>query len=102
MDKAKKNRTVPESGTDASEVTSPVKVLRMDDVSVSVFARDRVVQGASVTFYSVSFSRSYKDAGGSWKYTKNFDAEDLGKVMALAKQASEFIESRRGSTPANG
>jgi len=43
------------------------------------------------TYYSASFSRSYKDASGSRKYTKNFDSEDLGSVMALAQQASELV-----------
>jgi hypothetical protein len=49
----------------------PVKVFRVEDVSASVFARARKVQGSEVTFYSVSFSRSYKDAAGQRKYTKN-------------------------------
>ena len=77
----------------APEATKgPLKVLRIDDVSVSVFARDRQVQGQLRTFYSVSFSRSYKDASGTWKYTKNFDVEDLGKIVGLCQQASEYID----------
>jgi len=80
--------------------TGPVKVIRIEDVSVSIFARTREVSGETVTYYSASFSRSYKDASGSRKYTKNFDSEDLGSVMALAQQASEFIEKARGmATP---
>lgn len=80
---------------------SPLKVFRQDDVSVSVFARTAVVKGKPITFHSASFSRSYKDASGTWKYSKNFDSQDLGKVMALAQQASEFIERERGLVAAD-
>ena len=76
-----------------TSTSGPVKVLRIDDVSVSIFARDRKVNGETLTFYSVSFSRSYADRNGKRKYTKNFDVEDLGKIMTLAKQASEFIDA---------
>lgn len=82
----------------APKEAGPLKVLRIEDVSASIFARDRKVKGEDITFYSVSFSRSYKGADGERKYTKNFDAEDLGAVMSLAKQASEFIQSKRGLT----
>lgn len=92
----KKTKDVPAPADSASHSSGPVKVLRMDDVSASVFARSTVVQGEPVTFHSVSFSRSYRDAKGERKYSKNFDPEDLGKVMALAKQASEFIDAERG------
>jgi hypothetical protein len=97
MDNAKKkNKEVP-----APEAEGPVKVMRNGDVSASIFARDRQVKGEDVTFYSVSFSRSYRTAEGVRKYTKNFDVEDLGTVMALAKEASEFIESKRAMTMAS-
>lgn len=97
MDNAKKKKDKEVSApTDAG----PLKVIRIDDVSASIFARDRKIKDEDVTFYSVSFSRSYKSADGEWKYTKNFDEEDLGSVMTLAKQASEFILSERGLTTA--
>lgn len=79
----------------AEPAGGPLKVFRIEDVSVSVFARDRRFQGSEITFYSVSFSRSYKDNDGIRKYTKNFDAEDLGALVTLIQQASEFIHSHR-------
>jgi hypothetical protein len=86
--KAKKKASLGEA---TGESNAPVKVFRQDDVSASVFGRDRQVQGETRTFYSVTFSRSYKDSAGQWRYTKWFDLEDLGKIVALAQQASEFI-----------
>ena len=65
----------------------PVKQCRLEDVSASVFARERDGR----TFYSVSFTRSYKDRDGQWKYTKNFDVADLGKVVTVTQQAAEWI-----------
>jgi hypothetical protein len=68
-----------------------LKVFRIDDVSASVFARERQVRGENRTFYSVTFSRSYKDPLGQWRYTKWFDLEDLGHIVTVAQQASEYI-----------
>lgn len=85
---AKEPRTVAPT----EERRVPIHVFRIDDVSASVFSRaynDR-------TFYSVSFSRSYKSASGEWRYTKNFDREDLGKIVALCQQASEHIDRLAG------
>ncbi len=72
-----------------------VSRLPYDDVSVSIFARQRQLQGEAVTFYSASFSRSYKDAAGARKFTHSFDADDLGKLVTLAQQANEYIQDVR-------
>lgn len=70
---------------------SPVKTLRVEDCSASIWSRDFMVQGQMRTFISVTFERSYKDRDGAWKYTKSFDADSLGKLVALCQQASEAI-----------
>ncbi len=85
---AKKNKTV---ATKAAEPVGPVKIFRIDEVSVSLFARTRNVQGEPVTFYSATFSRSYKDADGQRKYSHSFDPDDLGKIVSLAQQVHEFV-----------
>lgn len=71
----------------------PIKTIRIDDCSASIWAREAVIRGQATKFYSVSFERSYKDRDGSYKYTKSFDFESLGKVVHLVQQASETIES---------
>lgn len=86
-------KQVPETAAmDAAK--KPVKVLRIEDVSASVFAREHTVKGDSRVFYSVSFSRSYKDSSGTWRYAKYFDLEDLGKIVNLCQQADEYIRSQ--------
>jgi hypothetical protein len=87
-------------GAEASEASAPakvegakaLKVFRIDDVSASVFGREREYRGEIRVFYSVTFSRSYKDSGGEWRYTKWFDVDDLGKAVTVAQQASEYIQ----------
>jgi len=73
----------------------PAKQFRIDDVSASVFARERNGR----TFHSVSFTRSYKDRDGQWRYTKNFDVEDLGKVVTVTQQAAEWIHGLQYPEP---
>ena len=101
MANAKKNTEVsgtkPE-GTAAkdaapAEKRRPLKTFREDDVSCSVWSREHVVQGKPKLFYSCTFERSYKDRDGAWRYTKTIDAESLGKLVTVCKQAAEFIQS---------
>lgn len=88
--------SVTEDQAAAEEAANkPVKVFRIEDVSVSIFARERSVKGQLVTFYSTSFSRSYKNASGKWSYTKHFDVQDLPKLIVLANQANDFVENRQ-------
>jgi len=90
-----KKKKGPEAATapaaPKTDGTKALKVFRIDDVSASVFARDRQIRGESRTFYSVTFSRSYKDSSGQWRYTKWFDLEDLGRVVTVAQQASDYV-----------
>lgn len=87
----KNEKKRPDEGQNAQGPAKAMKVFRIDDVSASVFARERQFRDETRTFYSVTFSRSYKDSSGQWKYTKWFDLEDLGKVVTVAQQASDYV-----------
>jgi hypothetical protein len=93
--------TVPEetAAKDAAPAAKrlPLKTLRVEDCSASIWGRDQMVRGEMRVFFSVTFERSYKDRNGAWKYTKSFDADSLGKLVTLCQQASEAIESLRDS-----
>ena len=71
----------------------PIKTIRIDDCSVSIWAREAIVRGQASTYFSLSFERSYKDRDGSYKYVKSFDPDCLGKIVTLCQQASEAIET---------
>jgi hypothetical protein len=90
MDEKKKKGASPEAPA-AEAAKGPIKVFVIDDVSASVFSRDHFANGEMRTFYSVSFSRSYRDSAGKRLYVKTFNLEDLGKIVAVAQQADEFI-----------
>lgn len=79
------------SAADPQPANRPIKIFIVEDVSASVFAREHTVQGEERTFYSVSFSRSYRDSDGKRRYVKAFNLEDLGKVVTVAQQADEHI-----------
>ena len=69
----------------------PAQHLRDDDVSVSIWARDHLVDGGVRTFYACTFERCYKDLDGTWNYTGAFDLRSLEKVVKLARQAAGWI-----------
>lgn len=85
------------AATDAASAAKrlPLKTLRVEDCSGSIWGRDQLVRGQMRTFFSVTFERSYKDRDGAWKYTRSFDADSLGKLVTLCQQASEAIDSLR-------
>jgi hypothetical protein len=86
MDNKKKN-----ASPEADSGTAPIKVFKVDDVSASVFSREFPVNGKDVTFYSVSFSRSYRDSSGTRRYVKTFNIEDLAKVVTVAQECDEYV-----------
>ena len=88
----KSEETVATDATTAAK-RQPIKTIRVDDCSVSIWVREATVRGEALKFYSCSFERSYKDRDGSWKYTKSFDWESLPKIVTLCQQASEAIQS---------
>ena len=95
FDPMESKKSKPSKSADVPAKNGPLKSYREDDVSASIFARVRTLGGAEVTFHSVSFTRSYKGADGVWKYTHNFDANDLGKVITVAQCAAEFIHEQQ-------
>lgn len=92
----KGSRKEPAASQDAKPAAAkklPIKVLRVEDVSVSIFAHERDTGDGSRVRYSCSFQRSYKDSAGEWKRTQWFGRDDLGKLVSCAQQASEYLHS---------
>lgn len=79
-----------DAGTQPEEKSNgPMKMFRVEDVSASIFSSEHNGR----TFYNVSFTRSYKNGSGEYRYTHYFGLEDLGKVVTVAQQASEYLHS---------
>lgn len=77
--------TAEDTSTDRKP--GPVHSFRESDISVSIWLREY----NSRHYLSCSFERSYKDSHGQWRYSRYFGLDDLGKVVALAQKASEYI-----------
>jgi len=97
MDTHKKgSRKEPAGAHDAKPAAAkkpPIKVLRVEDVSVSIFAHEREAADGKRVNYSCSFQRSYKDSAGEWKRTQWFGLDDLGRLVSCAQQADEYLRS---------
>jgi hypothetical protein len=88
----KKRKAAPQAPASV-EKKGPVKTVRVDDVSASIWSRIVEMKGQPTLFYSVTFERSYRDSTGGWKYTRFFDVNDLGKIAACAQEAGAYIGS---------
>src|SRR4051794_21142644 len=97
--KPKNDSSAVTETADGAEKRRPLHTIRVDDCSLSIWSRGQVVQGKPTVFYSATIERSYKDKDGTWKYTKSFDADSLGKVIALCQQAGEYITALQQEEP---
>lgn len=61
-----------------------------------------MVRGQMMTFYSITCERSYRDNTGQYRYTKTFDADSLGNLVAVIQKASEYIHSLQYPEPIQG
>ena len=80
---SRKEATGSQDASPAAAKKLPLKVIRNDDVSVSIFAHEKEADGGRRVNYSCAFQRSYKNSAGEWKRTQWFGVDDLGKVIAV-------------------
>jgi hypothetical protein len=69
----------------------PIKTIRVDSVSCSIFSHERERDGVMTVNYSCGFSRNYKDRNGSWQHVPWFGVDELGALVSCAQQAHEYI-----------
>jgi len=50
-------------------------------------------------FYSVDFSRSYKDSDGNWKNTTSYAHADLLNISKCAERAENWIARQSNANP---
>ncbi len=81
----------PES--EAAEKRRPLHSIREGEINISVWSRQHMVRGEPRTFYSVTIERSYRDQFGQTRYTKSFDPESLGLLVAAIQRTSEYLQT---------
>ena len=70
----------------------PVKKFRAGAISATVWENQAQNQkGEIISFKSVSFDRSYKDANGEWQKTNSLRMSDLPRAALVINKAYEFL-----------
>ncbi len=81
----------------SSESKRPLKTIREDDCSASIWPRTVTKDGSDRTFYSVTFERRYKDKDGQFHYTKSFDAGSLSQLATIIQKTNDELQALHAS-----
>ncbi len=85
----------------AKKANKPVKVFSFQDVAVSVFANEHVVEGKKATFYNLAATKSYRK-GGKYMRTHSFAATDVSNLCFAFQQAAEYVRNLQFLNPEAG
>lgn len=86
-----------DSTASAEPKTGPVRIIRVHDVSASIWPRSVTVQGVPQTLYSATFERSYQTKDGAYKYTRSFDPQTLPRLVEVIQQTAAALNDLRSS-----
>lgn len=70
----------------------PIETLNLSPLSAAIW-KNTTKEGKS--WFSVTFSRNYRDEGGNWKSSDSFSGSDLLLLAKLADQAHTRAEQLR-------
>ena len=74
----------------------PATAFRCGNVNAAVWENT----GENGMYFSVTFSRPYKDAQGNWKNSASYGLNDLDALSSVAEMAKEWdILSKQTGTP---
>ena len=71
----------------ATPHSTPATAFRSGNVNVAVWENT----GETGPFFSVTFSRPYKDAQGNWKTSSSYELNDLDSLSSLAELAKDWV-----------
>ena len=71
----------------ATPHSTPATAFRSGNVTVAI----RENTGENGPFFSVTFSRPYKDAQGIWKTSSSYGLNDLDALSSLAELAKDWV-----------
>lgn len=77
----------------------PVHTIRYGTLHAAIWKREVDLGNNSRPMYSVTFSRSYKDAN-EWKDSSSFGPDDLLTLAKIANDAHTFIHQNRSKDAA--
>jgi hypothetical protein len=77
---------------DKENKNMPVKKFKAGAISATIWENQAQNQkGEVISFKSVSFDRTYKDANGEWQKSNSLRATDLPKAVLVLSKAYEFL-----------
>ena len=71
----------------ATPHSKPATAFRSGNVNAAIWENT----GDKGPFFSVSFSRPYKDAKGKWKGSSSYGLNDLDALSSLAEMAKDWV-----------
>jgi hypothetical protein len=74
-----------------NEAKKPVKEFRAGRIKAAVWENTMERNGESVTTYSITFQKRFKDKQGKWHDTQQFYADELPRIRLVAQKAYEAL-----------
>ncbi len=71
----------------ATQDRKPATLFRCGNVNAAVWENT----GEKRVFFSVTFSRSAKDAEGNWKTSASYGLTDLGALASVAEMGKDWV-----------
>ena len=71
----------------ATPNAKPVTAFRFGNINAAIWENT----GEKWAFFSVTFSRPYKDAQGNWKTSSSYGLNDLDSLSSLAEMAKDWV-----------
>lgn len=75
-------------------MAKPEKKFRQGCVSVSIFANEIKVNGASVPRMNVVPQRVYKDKEGNWQNSSSFGVNEIPKLIVALSKAYDYLTAK--------
>ena len=70
----------------------PDKKFSVGGVSAAIWKRENTAKDdRRFTTYKIAIDRAYKDSNDKWRNTRQFDANDLQKVLLVVQRAQEYV-----------
>ena len=72
-------------------MAKPIEKLKSGSLEACIWKNEVEKDGKTLTFYSVTIAKNYKDKKNKWKKSNNYNFNELLAVGFLAEKAYEFL-----------
>jgi hypothetical protein len=79
-------------------MNGPEKRFIAGNISATIWANNKVIDGKTIPVMTVSVQKSYKDKTGAWKQTGTLLAADLPKAKLVIEKAYEHLAMTQVAT----